>query len=145
MPPASVTVQLFKWVHEWASLLTPSLNRAAGLSPPPEAAAHQAERLCCRGERTSPAKRTPPKQPSPALLLIMQASFLSFVLIAVRLFVPLDCTMRPREPEAHLRLQRKPASSVGFSQSEKKGLHSPLLSKSDHILLLSHRLSLAYF
>lgn len=62
MSPASVTIQLFKWVHELASLLTPSLNRAVGLSPPPEAATFHSELLCCQEERT---KRTPKNSSAP--------------------------------------------------------------------------------
>ncbi|CAF98889.1 unnamed protein product [Tetraodon nigroviridis] len=61
----------------------------------------------------------------------MPASFLSFVLIAVHLFVPLDCTMRPQDPEPHFQLRRtsgfKKHPSLGFSRSEGKGIHSPLL------------------
>ncbi|XP_011605136.1 fibroblast growth factor 23-like [Takifugu rubripes] len=61
----------------------------------------------------------------------MQAAFLSFILVAVRLFVPLDCTMRPQDPEPHLQPRRtspvKQRSWSGFSRSEKKGIHSPFL------------------
>lgn len=67
----------------------------------------------------------------------MQAAFLSFILLTVRLFVPLDCTMRLLEPEPHLQLQRmsaaKPHSSLGFSRL-KKGIHSPFWSKSHNFL-----------
>lgn len=108
-------------VNELASLLTLCLNRAVGLSTHPEAANTPAwTHLCCQGKA------------NPAPPLIMRLAVLPFIVIAVRMSVLVEGTMRPQEPQESS--SSRSEASAGFyqhtSRSTTKGIHTLFLGKS---------------